>query len=61
MVLQRIRAKRIGECHQRAKYTDRDVELTRQLYEGGLGYKLVARKMEMPIRTVRDIVSYRKR
>jgi hypothetical protein len=61
MVKQRIRLKRVGENHHNAKYTDREVELVRQLHEQGLGYRRLSDKMEMPIRTIRDILAYRRR
>ena len=41
--------------------TDDTVELARQLHESGLGYKLISRKLEVPISTVRDWVTYRVR
>ncbi|MFV0680000.1 hypothetical protein [Ottowia sp.] len=50
---------RIGQMHPRALYTDREVELVLELRDEGWGYKRIAKKMEMPRRTVRDICSAR--
>ncbi|WP_250533965.1 hypothetical protein [Caballeronia sp. AZ10_KS36] len=52
---------RVGQYHQRAKLTDLDVEQVRELRVSGLSYRAIAEKFEIGIRTVRDIVSYRKR
>lgn len=52
--------KRCGQTHGRAQVTDRDVELARQLHEqDGWGYKRIAKKLEVPVRTVRDWLAYR--
>ncbi|OWF73535.1 hypothetical protein B4902_08520 [Yersinia frederiksenii] len=51
----------IGERHYRAKYSDHDVELCRELHEQGIGTKVIAEKMEMPVSTVEAIVYYRVR
>jgi hypothetical protein len=66
MVKQRTRVARKrgpyrGEAHHNAKYTDNEVELVRQLHEGGMGYKLIKKKMEMPMRTIRSIVKFQRR
>lgn len=53
------RGQRIGQDHPKARYADREVELVRQLRDGGWGYKRIARTMEMPRSTVRDICSGR--
>ena len=60
--------RRCGENHPRATCTDRDVELARQLYDEHpighpehLGYKALARIMGVPVRTIRDWVTYRHR
>jgi DNA invertase Pin-like site-specific DNA recombinase len=50
-----------GETHFNARYTDHEVELVRQLHEQGQGYKAIAKRMEMPVRTVRDWVLYKGR
>jgi len=52
---------RRGENHPRATLTDGEVEMIRKLHEQGLGYKRIASKFECGVRTVRDIVSYRRR
>ncbi|HDL7014690.1 TPA: hypothetical protein PXN82_003834 [Yersinia enterocolitica] len=49
----------IGERHYLAKYSDHDVELCRGLHEKGVGPKIIAEKMEMPVSTVEAIVYYR--
>lgn len=41
------RGLRIGEDHQRAKLTDRDIELFWQLREQGLGCKRLAAKLDI--------------
>lgn len=41
------RGLRVGQDHQRAKITDRDVELIRQMHEDGLSYRLLAEKFEI--------------
>lgn len=48
-----------GERHHLAKYSDHDIELCRELHAGGLGPKIIAEKMEMPVSTVEGIVYYR--
>lgn len=56
------RGLRIGESHARAKLTDHEVDLIRELHEEhGMGYRLLATKFEVSKRTIRDICSYRKR
>lgn len=50
------RGQRIGEDHPAAKLTDHEVELLRRLHESGWGYKRLAAKFEIGIRTVRGIV-----
>lgn len=49
-----------GETHSQARLTDREVELIRRLHEiEGWGYKKLAKKMDCPKRTIRDICNYR--
>lgn len=64
------RGRRIGESHPRAKLTDHEVDLIRELHEGEkgpdgkvtrLGYKRIAAKFEISKRAVRDIISCRRR
>ena len=50
-----------GENHPKVKCTDHEVELIRQLHDGGMGYKRISYKFEIPIRTIRDYCSYRTR
>lgn len=53
---------RRGETHQRAKLTDRDVELIRQLYESGaMGCQKLANKFEISKRQIQRIVRYQQR
>ncbi len=53
---------RVGEDHQRATLTDHDVELMRELREAeGIGYKRLAKMFDTSVRTVRDIVNYKRR
>lgn len=58
--------RRIGEGHPRAKLTDEEVELIRQLAEGDaryppMSYRVIAEKFEIGVATVYDIVHYRRR
>lgn len=56
------RGLRIGEHHQRAKLSDEQVELIRDLYEMGEGgYKMLARMFGVSRSTIRDIVQFRRR
>lgn len=52
---------RIGEDHPNARYTDGEVEAVHRLRAAGWGYKRIAGTMEMPRRTVRDILAFRRR
>lgn len=45
----------IGEDHHRAKLTDHEVDLVLALRAAGMSQELVAEKMEISRRTVRDI------
>ena len=50
---------RVGECHQRARLSDREVRQMRHDYEQlQVGYKTLASKYQCGISTVRDIVNY---
>ena len=66
--------RRVGESHPRAKLTDHEVELIRQLAEGevmrnaqgrfekrGLTYAEIAAKFDVATETVKSICLYRKR
>lgn len=46
-----------GEDHPGVRYTDAEVAMVWALREEGLGYKRIAQIMEMPVRTVRSILS----
>lgn len=51
-----------GENHPKAKLTDHEVELIRQLHESGaMGYKKLARKFEAGKSTIKSICDYRTR
>lgn len=52
---------RVGETHHRAKLSDHDIDLIRELHEEGLGYRRIAEKFEVSWLTVRDIVKCRRR
>lgn len=53
--------RRIGEDHQRAKLTDREVDLIREMRDEGLSYGVIARMMDIGKSTVRDICVCRRR
>ena len=55
------KGKRVGEDHGRARLTNHEVELIRALHAAGMGYKQLAGKFEVGVRTIRDIVHLRKR
>lgn len=56
------RGRQQGETHSGARLTDHEVELVRHLHEiEGWGYKRIAKKMDSPKRTIRDICKYRYR
>lgn len=46
-----------GERHPRARVSDAEVELICACYDDGLGYRRLAEKFGLPIRTVRNFVS----
>lgn len=52
---------RVGETHHRAKLTDHDVDLIRDLRDEGLTYQEIADKFEVSKSTIRDIVKCRRR
>ena len=53
---------RVGETHHRAKLTDHDVDLIRELREEHkLTYEALAEKFECSKSTIRDICRYRRR
>ena len=58
--------RRIGEGHPQAKFSDEEIELIRQLAEGGdryppMGLSEIARKFETSRGVIHDIVNYRRR
>lgn len=52
---------RIGEYHQNARYTDREIGLVLDLREEGKSYGEISKLVEMPKTTVRDICKFRRR
>lgn len=55
------RGLRVGQDHQRAKLTDRDVELIRGLHEDGMSYRKIAVKFDVSVMQVCYICTYRRR
>ena len=53
-----IRSGFYGQMHWRAKLTDQEVELIRQLHEGGMGVTAIARKFEVSKSHVSRITRY---
>lgn len=51
----------VGESSPRAKYTNHDILLCIDLRLGGMTLKDISQKMEIPIRTLRDIFDGRRR
>jgi DNA-binding CsgD family transcriptional regulator len=49
---------RIGQSHQRSRYTDHEVELVRQLATGGMRARDIAAKMGMSKGHVSKILRY---
>lgn len=52
---------RLGEMHQNADLTDREVELVRQLREQGMKIRELAEKFEISEGYVKKLTSYRAR
>lgn len=57
---------RVGETHPRAKLSDSDVDLIRDLHEAGLSYRQIVAKfdedhLQVSKSTVRDIIKCRRR
>ncbi|EJB3793211.1 TPA: DNA-binding protein [Escherichia coli] len=50
-----------GDYHQSAKYSQRDIELTRQLYQRGVPRREIAEKFGMKLRTVNNYVYFDRR
>jgi predicted transcriptional regulator len=60
IIRRNARGWRVGECHHRAKLTDDDVRLIRELRaEFGLTYRVIAEKFECGKSTVERIVKNR--
>lgn len=55
------RGYRVGQWNQYSKYSDRVVELVRQLRDQGMTYPAIAAKMEMPYWTVSRICRHERR
>ncbi len=54
--------RRIGDSHHRARLSDGDVDLMRDLHEDhGIGYDRLSKRFGVSRRTVRDIVNYQHR
>lgn len=53
--------RRVGQDHHRAKFTDHEVELMRQMNDNGMSFYRIARVMECGETTVRDICNHRRR
>ncbi len=51
----------VGEDHPRARYTDADVDAVFALRSDGFSLREISKKMEMPLRTVRDYLAGRRR
>ena len=51
----------IGEDHANARYLDSDVEKARELRKYGYTYQQISTILDMPIRTIRDYISGRRR
>jgi predicted DNA-binding protein (UPF0251 family) len=53
--------RRVGQDHQNAKLTDREVEMIRTLHSEGMGYKCLAEKFGVAKSTVASICKYQRR
>lgn len=52
------RGRVIGEDHQRARFSDREIDLMRTLYERGAGPSEIARAFDTTKRYVMKVVNY---
>ena len=52
---------RVGQDHHRAKLTNRDVELIRQMHEEKIARSVIAEKFDVSVSTVDKIANYRRR
>lgn len=55
------RGMRVGQWHHRAKLTDTEVDKLLELRDAGWGYKKLAKKFDISVRHVRDILAGKKR
>lgn len=53
--------RRVGDSHPKARLTDEEVELIRELWSQGMGVKRIGEKMECSVNTVKSIISFRRR
>jgi DNA invertase Pin-like site-specific DNA recombinase len=54
--------RRIGEAHHKARLSDATVDLLREMHEDqGLGYRRIAKAMQLSVGTVRKICGYQRR
>lgn len=51
----------VGESHPNCRYLDSEVETARDFRAQGYSYSEISRMLDMPIRTIRDYVSGRRR
>lgn len=49
------RGLRIGEDHQNARYTNREIEMVHELRDSGMSYGKIMQIMEMPKSTIASI------
>lgn len=52
---------RCGETHHNAKFTDHEIDLIRELREGGMMVKEIAAKFECACSTISEICTYQRR
>jgi hypothetical protein len=53
--------RRIGEDAPHARLSNKQVDLVLDDHDGGMGYKRLAKKYNVSIRSVRDILSFKRR
>jgi hypothetical protein len=56
-----ISLKLTGDLHQAVKHPCADVELARQLREAGMKRRVIAEKLEIPLRTIDNFIHYRRK
>jgi len=49
------KGQKVGQAHHWSRWTDAEVRWVRELHEGGMSYRAISRKLEMPISTVAAI------